>query len=156
MLWEFIAQHWISGLVGIIGGILAWVASNAFGKPLTDFWSDRREVLQTIEEHWRVSTTSSQKRTEEALEHLRKASSILAAHDSANSIAINVYCWARCYDLAMASQLVRGISAHIAEGYDVNEIRKNNMEAARLKLGATRGMTKARRAELKKLVEEKR
>jgi hypothetical protein len=60
----------------------------------------------------------------------------------------------RGYNLANASKLIRGISSHIAEGYAVSEVRINNMEAARLMLGATGAMTNSRRAELRKMVEE--
>lgn len=151
-IWGYLVDHWVAGTIAVVGGVFVWVATNALGKPLSEFWADRQRALRAIEEYWRVTDNSSEKRTEEALDALRKASASLATHASANGLAVRIYCKMRGYDLGRASQLIRGISQSIVEGYAADTVRVNTVDAARLMLGATGGMSAVRQIELRRMI----
>jgi hypothetical protein len=72
---EWLANNWISMLLGAIGAVLVWFITNWVGKPIVDVRDKRIKALQAAEQNAYVGASAGNKRITEASAALSEAAS---------------------------------------------------------------------------------
>ncbi len=148
---SYIELHWLSWVfLAIIGGF-GWLVANIVAKPLLDFWADRKNAIQVLRTNSWVGSQSSEESFMNALAAIRQASAQILFYAEGGPFIVRLYSKFRGYDLRLAGHVIRGLNRHIGERFSEDGI-SNQCDAARVCLGATRGMTKSRRAAIRKML----
>jgi hypothetical protein len=72
---EWLANNWISILLGTIGAVLAWFITNWVGKPIVDVRDKRIKALQAAEQNAYVGYAASGERVKAARAALNEGAS---------------------------------------------------------------------------------
>lgn len=150
---QYIGEHWVDWLNGGSAAIVAWIAASTLGGPLLTFWSDRRAVLEVVQEHGLVGFHAADDRIRDARASLRSAASKMGFYAQGGPLIVRLYCWFLCYDVAFAMRALNGLHDLTGEG-TVSEQQTNNADAVRLFLGATRLLSTQRKKELRRMVRQ--
>jgi hypothetical protein len=166
-----VAGSILTGVTGLAGAALGWVALNFFGKPILALKEKRREALEIGERysyvglHYRLigddvlyaTLKEGDDYVKQAVLSLRDAGNSLRAHFRERSLATRIYCLAFGYDLDYAARCLLGLAeaARTAGSLDVGEkARRLTLHALFVALGATQhlsaGEIAAARTEMKK------
>ena len=104
---EWLANNWISILLGAIGAVPGWFIANWVGKPILDVREKRIKALQAAEQNAHVGFEASNERIREARAALNEAASSLRSISRGYGWPVRLYCWLAGYDLeAAANQLI--------------------------------------------------
>jgi hypothetical protein len=149
---HFIKSHWLEWIstAGVVA--LAWIGTNAVGKPITKFWSDRTAALLAVQEHGGVSYRASQERVESAKVALRASAAAFRVYSQSGPLAVRTYALLRGYDLGLAGRAMNGLHDLVGENAD-NEGLRNNADAVRICLGATANLTRQRVKQVRRMIE---
>jgi hypothetical protein len=121
----WLANKWISILVGAIGAVLVWFVTNWVGKPIIDVRDKRIKALQAAEQNSRVGYGASDERVREARAALGEAASALRSISRGHGRLVRLYCRLAGYDLETASSWL--VTLHNMAGeirYDDEERRE--------------------------------
>jgi hypothetical protein len=100
---EWLANNWITILVGAIGAVLAWFITNWIGKPIIDVRDKRIKALHAADQHAHVWFTASIERIMEARAALNEAASGLRSVSRGHGWPVRLYCRLAGYDLEAAA-----------------------------------------------------
>jgi len=100
---EWLANNWISVLLGAIGGVLVWIITNWVGKPIVDVRDKRIKALQAAVQNAHVGYTASDKRIVDARAALSEAASSLRSISRGHGWPVRLYCRFARYDLEAAA-----------------------------------------------------
>jgi hypothetical protein len=117
------------------------LGTNAVGKPILAFEQTRAAALRALEEHWSVGSLASEARATEAFKALRETAAALQAYGSGAGPVLRLYWVIMRYDMSNAPGVFRGSHSLLVDGHPDDQRR--NRDAARVCLGASRGMPRA-------------
>jgi len=109
MLEEFIELWLVLGL-GMIGGILSWLAIEWVGRPIAAFLALRGSVIEELHFYANVDAGSPPKIREEARNRLRRLSREIYELDEDSTMPLHLYFSWRRTDLRLASEGLIGLS----------------------------------------------
>jgi len=100
---EWLANNWISILLGAIGAVLAWFITNWVGKPIVDVRDKRIKALQAAEQNAYVGYAATGERVKAAKAALSEAASSLRSISRGHGWPVRLYCRFARYDLEAAA-----------------------------------------------------
>src|SRR5215468_5449930 len=116
---EWLANNWISILLGAIGAVLVWFITNWVGKPIVDVRDKRIKALQAAEQNAYVGASAGNKRITEASAALSEAASGLRSISRGHGWPVRLYCRFAGYDLEEAASWLITLHNWTGEfGYD--------------------------------------
>ena len=152
---NFLSEHILGMAYAAGAAIVVWISANMIGKPLLDYLSDRRAVLEIINRDGFVGMTASQERIESAEVSIREASSKMAFYAQSSPFIVKLYSLAFLHFHSDVPGLLNGL--HNMVGANIQNLReeqRNYVDAILLHLGATNKLTKARKKELRKKLKQ--
>lgn len=134
----YFTQNWLGMLSWAVAACVGWLGTHAVGRPILAFEQARASALRALEEHWSVGLSASEARAAEAFKALREVAAALQAYGSGGGPALRLYWAFMRYDMRNAPGIFRGSYSLLVDGH--SEDQRRNRNAARVCLGATRGM----------------
>jgi hypothetical protein len=89
---EWLANNWISILLGTIEAVLAWFITNWVGKPIVDVRDKRIKALQAAEQNAYVGYAESGERVKAARAALNEGASALRSISRGHDWPVRLYC----------------------------------------------------------------
>jgi hypothetical protein len=145
----------LSGAIGCVAGVLAWLATNWVGKPISDARHARIKALQVIEENAYVGGAAGEARITEAKAALREAAGTLRSIVRGQPWAGRLYCALFEYDLEAAASALFGLHNMVGKPND-RESRQLLRDAVYVVLGAHRHLSTERTNEIRAQLERER
>jgi hypothetical protein len=120
----------LSSVLGFVGGIFAWFATNYWGRILLRFWDLRLEAHETMYLYANVRPVDLT-RLQEGSTDLRKLGAKIDGLRAVLPSALSWYLRVRRYDLRLAAQGLTGLS---------NSLGANDEEMVRFRVQAQRNL----------------
>ena len=147
---EWLANNWITILVGAIGAVLAWFITNWIGKPIIDVRDKRIKALHAAEQNAHVGYGASNERVTEARAALNEAASGLRSISRGYGWPVRLYCRLARYDLEAAANWLITLHNMAGEpGYDDKARRQIALDATYMFLRAHQHLSQERIDEIK-------
>jgi hypothetical protein len=108
----------LSSVLGFVGGIFAWFATNYWGRTLLRFWDLRLEAHETMYLYANVRPVDLT-RLQEGSAHLRKLGAKIDGLGVVLPSALSWYLRVRRYDLRLAAQGLTGLSNSLGASDEV-------------------------------------
>lgn len=148
---DYITAHWPEWAVGSAVAVTVWLITNTVGRPLVSFWSDRREALRVVQQHGIVGDVSLERAREAAIA-IRSAAAAINVYAQSGPWIITTYCLLRGYNLQIAGGALNGLHHLVGNNYSDDDFR-NQCDAVRVSLGATRGLPNERVQEILRMID---
>ena len=142
----------VTVLFSVVGGVLAWLATNWVGKPIVDARDKRLKALQAAEQNTYVGDTASDERRVVARAALNEAASALRSI-SRGQWPVRLYCCFARYDLEAAAAAIVHLHNMTGLNFD-NEARAFFRDAVYVFLRAHRHLSRERVDKINKELKE--
>ncbi len=140
-------------LAGAGAAIAAWVAVYFIGKPVVALQQQRIAALQTAERYYAVDMAATEAERDAAVQALFDAGIALRAYHRGWSTAVRMWCWARGYDLDLATQCLFGLAEGPRGKMTIPlDARRNTLAALYVALGADKHLSRETVAAIRTMI----